>query len=337
MTPTTNSGRKRGANPHSNHERTNEKKGRLKDPPPNTLEKNDYNQNKHPWLEPQFGGYNMFHCIDDKDHDYYVSGREEGEGKEEKSDTAFSELGPIPHQIDVMVNFFLYELDNGVTGVLGLLTRKQISKQFKDYNMSNKWFNFKSLLQNVHNKSGVGSLCGRNVVNYTTMKKYMIVYREILVWYMKNVQYPPGSEYVGRFLFPYQRPKLFSTCLKKYVNSMKNFLDCLMAQSSLCVSLSHSSYNQRWVPVGFHRQGDTNILKMGKVLLPPDSPLVFHYVLNYKDTISNYYNIHFQIAYNRVTLSPSKLGTGKIDLAHFTITKGIIYLGERGPFFGNGK
>eukprot|EP00536_Pseudo-nitzschia_multiseries_P015762 jgi/Psemu1/43741/gm1.43741_g len=83
-------------------------------------------------------------------------------GKKKKSDTAFTDLGSIPHQIDVMVNFFLYELDNGMTGVLGLLTRKQISEQFKDYNMSNKWLNFESLLRNVHDKSGVGSLYGRN-------------------------------------------------------------------------------------------------------------------------------------------------------------------------------
>eukprot|EP00536_Pseudo-nitzschia_multiseries_P000417 jgi/Psemu1/916/gm1.916_g len=47
MTPTTNSARKRGADPHSNNKRTNEKKGRLKDPPPNSLDKHDDDQNKH--------------------------------------------------------------------------------------------------------------------------------------------------------------------------------------------------------------------------------------------------------------------------------------------------
>eukprot|EP00536_Pseudo-nitzschia_multiseries_P010263 jgi/Psemu1/25436/gm1.25436_g len=47
MTPTTNSAQKRGADPHSNNKRTNEKKGRLKDPPPNTLEKSDDDQIKH--------------------------------------------------------------------------------------------------------------------------------------------------------------------------------------------------------------------------------------------------------------------------------------------------
>eukprot|EP00536_Pseudo-nitzschia_multiseries_P004582 jgi/Psemu1/10280/gm1.10280_g len=305
-------------------------------------------------------------------------------GKKKKSDTLFSDLGSIPHQIDVMVNLFLYELDNGVTGVLGLLTRKQISEQFKDYNMRNKWFNFESLLRNVHDKSGVGSLYGRNVVNYATTKKYMIMYREILVWYMKNVQYPPGSDYrLDDLCFHTKGQNCSPRASKQYVNSMKNFLDCLVAKSLLRVSLSHS-YNQvdldkhfklqrrskrifttislhhldikllthqdfyqyflsklfqnsfvlgttvilgeRWVPVGFYRQGDTNIPKTGKVLLPLHSPLVFHYVLNYKDTVSKYYNKHFEINDHRVTLSPCKLGTGKIDLAHFTITKGIIYL-----------
>eukprot|EP00536_Pseudo-nitzschia_multiseries_P019349 jgi/Psemu1/60219/gm1.60219_g len=104
---------------------------------------------------------------------------------------------------NVMVDLFLYELDNvfnGVTGVLGLLSRKQISERFKDYDMTNKWNNFKSLLRNVNNKSGVDSLYGRNVVNYDTIKKYMIMYREILVWYMKNVNYPPGLDYTSEAL-----------------------------------------------------------------------------------------------------------------------------------------
>eukprot|EP00536_Pseudo-nitzschia_multiseries_P004628 jgi/Psemu1/10404/gm1.10404_g len=93
MTPTTNSDRKRGANPHSNNERNNEKKGRLKDPPPNAPAKHDDDQQKHRLSVEknlklaQFGGYNMFHFIDDQGlpyHVYYVTVREEGEGKEEK-------------------------------------------------------------------------------------------------------------------------------------------------------------------------------------------------------------------------------------------------------------
>eukprot|EP00536_Pseudo-nitzschia_multiseries_P014673 jgi/Psemu1/39740/gm1.39740_g len=46
--------------------------------------------------------------------------------------------------------------------------------------MGNKWYNFESLLRNVNDKSGVNSLYGRNVVNYVTIKKSMIMYREIL-------------------------------------------------------------------------------------------------------------------------------------------------------------
>eukprot|EP00536_Pseudo-nitzschia_multiseries_P013059 jgi/Psemu1/33991/gm1.33991_g len=83
---------------------------------------------------------------------------------------------------------------------------------------------------------------------------------------------------------------------------------------------------EKWVPVGFHQQGDTNVPKTGQVILPLHSSLVFHYVIHYKDTVSNYYNIHFEFNDNRVTLSPCKLGTGKICLAPFTDTKGILYL-----------
>eukprot|EP00536_Pseudo-nitzschia_multiseries_P004199 jgi/Psemu1/9470/gm1.9470_g len=410
MTTTTNSAQKRGANPHSTNKRTKEKKGRLKNPPPNSLDKHDDDQNKHRFAvyrnlkaalkNESYGTDELvknlslkvatcFTALTTKArfqevHIYYVSGKEEGEGNKEKSDTTFSDLGPIPHQIDVMVDFFLYELDNGVTGVLGLLSSKQISEQFKNYDMRNKWYNFESWLRNVYDKSGVDSLYGRNVVNYDTIKKYMLMYREILYWYMKNVQYPPGADYTSEaFCFHTKGQNCSPRASKQYVKSMKNFLDCLMAQSSLRVSMSHS-YNQvdldnhlkkqrkskpiftticlshlnikllthqdfyqyflpeliqnsllmrttvlsgeKWVPVGFHRQGDTNIAETGKVLLPLHSPLVFHYVINYKDTLSNYYNIHFEIDDDRVTLSPCKLGTGKIGLAHFNVTKGILYL-----------
>eukprot|EP00536_Pseudo-nitzschia_multiseries_P003804 jgi/Psemu1/8564/gm1.8564_g len=242
--------------------------------------------------------------------------------KKKKLDTTFSDLGPIPWQIDVMVNLFLYEVDNGVNGVLELLTRKQISKQFKDYDLNNKWLNFKALLGNVEDKIRGGSLYGRNMVNYATIKKYMIMYRKILVWYMKNVQYPPGPDSLW-FHTKCQNGSPHDS--KQYVHAMKNFLDCLMAKSSLRVSLSHS-HNQKWVPVGFHQQGDTNVPKTGQVILPLHSPLVFNYAIHYKDTVSNYYNIHFEFDDNHVTLSPCKLGTGKIDLAPFTVTKGIIYL-----------
>eukprot|EP00536_Pseudo-nitzschia_multiseries_P011661 jgi/Psemu1/29592/gm1.29592_g len=84
--------------------------------------------------------------------------KKKGKGKKKK---------PTPH---AMVNFFLYKVDNDMTGVLGVLTRKQISEQLKDDNMNNKWVKFESLLRNVHDEIGGGdttsSLYGRNVVNY---------------------------------------------------------------------------------------------------------------------------------------------------------------------------
>eukprot|EP00536_Pseudo-nitzschia_multiseries_P017028 jgi/Psemu1/49020/gm1.49020_g len=83
---------------------------------------------------------------------------------------------------------------------------------------------------------------------------------------------------------------------------------------------------EKWVPVGFHQQGDTNIPETGKVLLPLNTQLVFHYVIHYKHTVTKYYNIHFDIDEDLVTLSPCKHGTGKIDLAYFKVPKGILYL-----------
>eukprot|EP00536_Pseudo-nitzschia_multiseries_P016023 jgi/Psemu1/44629/gm1.44629_g len=113
---------------------------------------------------------------------------------------------------------------------------------------------------------------------------------------------------------------------------MKNFLDCLMAKSSLRFSMSHS-YNQVDLDKHFKLKRDTNILKTCQVLLPLHSPLVFHYVLNYKDTVSNYYNIHFEFDDGRVTLSTCKLGTGKIDLAHFTeILSKVLKVHDNGCF-----
>eukprot|EP00536_Pseudo-nitzschia_multiseries_P019109 jgi/Psemu1/58949/gm1.58949_g len=85
---------------------------------------------------------------------------------------------------------------------------------------------------------------------------------------------------------------------------------------------------EKWVPVGFHRQGDTKIPETGKVLLPLNSQLVFHYVIHYKHTVSNYYNIHFEIDEDRVTLSPCQHGTGKIDLAYFKLGVNVVVLLE---------
>eukprot|EP00536_Pseudo-nitzschia_multiseries_P004833 jgi/Psemu1/10991/gm1.10991_g len=338
MTPTTNSARKRGANPHSNGDRNNEKKGRLKDPSPNNPLKDDDNQQKHrrsvednlklalrnqSYATDEFVRalslevttcftaltakvYLVSRIIESKPRPNFrktmstmSTSKKKKRGKKKKFNTPFSALGPIPRQIDVMVNFFLYEVDNGVTGELELLTRKQKSERLKDYNMNNKWVNFESLLRDVHNEIGGGdttsSLYGRNVVNYATIKKYMIMYREILVWYMENVQYPPGPDNTSKGLWFHTKCQNGSPAhdSKQYVHAMKNFLDGLMAKSSLPISLSHS-YNQVDLDKHFKLQRDTNIPKTGQVLLPLHSPLVFHYVLNYKDTVSDYYNSHFE-------------------------------------------
>eukprot|EP00536_Pseudo-nitzschia_multiseries_P015463 jgi/Psemu1/42691/gm1.42691_g len=178
MTPTANSARKRGANPNSNKKTTSCKKGRLKDPPPNSLDKHDANQSDHLYgvirnlkkaLKDESYGTEEFvrnlsvevkTCFTALMTKVYLvskiieseptpdfrksmsttksAEKKKGKGKKNKSDTTLSDLGPIPHQIDVMVDLFLYELDNGVTGVLGFLSRKQLTKRFNDYDMANK-------------------------------------------------------------------------------------------------------------------------------------------------------------------------------------------------------
>eukprot|EP00536_Pseudo-nitzschia_multiseries_P011823 jgi/Psemu1/30157/gm1.30157_g len=475
MTRTNNNHGKRPSVTNCNKEGNKAKRVRVEDPPPNTPTKHDNEQRKHrtsvennlkaalrneSYATDEFLtnlSLEVTTCFTALTTKVYLvssiiefeprpdfrktmsstsQSEKKGRGKKKKSDTTLSDLGPIPRQIDVMVNLFLSKVDNGVIGVLELLTRKQISERFKDYDMNNKWLSFESLLGNVDEEIGGASLYGRNVINYGTIKKYMLFYREILVWYMKNVQYPPGPDNTSDGLFFHTKFQNGSPHdSKQYVNAMKNFLDCLMANSSLCVSLSHS-YNQveldkhfklqriaclnsvpthwlqligqnesvhyvcnktmmniteqrtafhealrelwvdfqrqskrifttlslchldikllthkdfyqyflpelfqnsfvlgtmvllgeKWVPVGFHRQGDTNVLKSSQVILPLHSSLVFHNVIHYKDTVSNYYNIHFEFNDNRVTLSPCKLGTGNIRLAPFTDTKGILYL-----------
>eukprot|EP00536_Pseudo-nitzschia_multiseries_P012219 jgi/Psemu1/31303/gm1.31303_g len=135
--------------------------------------------------------------------------------------------------------FFLYkEVDNGVTGVLGLLEKKEISNGLKDYDMKNKWDNFESLLRNVHGETVGGdtnnSLYEHNVVNYITMKKYLTMYWEILLWYMENVEYPLSPNNLDQSLCFYTkgeegRPHESGN----YVTAMKEFLDDLLAKLSL--------------------------------------------------------------------------------------------------------
>eukprot|EP00536_Pseudo-nitzschia_multiseries_P003550 jgi/Psemu1/8077/gm1.8077_g len=99
--------------------------------------------------------------------------------RKKKKEKLLSPLDPIPRQIDMMVNLFLFETGNGVAGKLAVVGRTQITNQFNNYEM--KIGNTKP------------HLYGRYVVNYKTIKKYMVVYRKILVWYMENVKYPPPT------------------------------------------------------------------------------------------------------------------------------------------------
>eukprot|EP00536_Pseudo-nitzschia_multiseries_P007823 jgi/Psemu1/18833/gm1.18833_g len=77
--------------------------------------------------------------------------------------------------------------------------------------------------------------------------------------------------------------------------------------------LTHNNFYQYFLPELFQ-----NSFVLGATVLSGEKWV--------PDTVSNYYNIHFEFNDDRVTLSPCKLGTGKICLAPFTDTKGIIYL-----------
>eukprot|EP00536_Pseudo-nitzschia_multiseries_P001761 jgi/Psemu1/4006/gm1.4006_g len=99
--------------------------------------------------------------------------------QEQEKKILLSMFGPIRCQIDVM-----------------------------DYKMKSKWDNVQSLLWHVHGEREVGDtnpcLYGCNVVNYVTIQKYMVVYQEILLWYMENVKYPQRLKKWIRFLkLPY--------------------------------------------------------------------------------------------------------------------------------------
>eukprot|EP00536_Pseudo-nitzschia_multiseries_P011755 jgi/Psemu1/29850/gm1.29850_g len=277
--------------------------------------------------------------------------------KKKKKESLLSMVCPIPCQIDKM-----------------------------DYEMKSKWDNFQSLLQHVHGEREVGDtkpcLHGCNVVNYVTIKKYLVVYQEILVWYMENVKYPPAPEKIDQGLYFYTKCDNGSSHNSQdYDAVMKQFLDDLIAKSSLGASTSQS-YNQTtldnnyfkskrvecleflinngkevfpqneskdYVPNklmkifyqtkncilsgnlvpqsvkrGFHHGG--NMPSTDQAFLPIHLPSVFHFVLHYKDLVTNLYHIHVDFDTNIVTLLPSKIGEGKICLAPATVTEGIIYL-----------
>eukprot|EP00536_Pseudo-nitzschia_multiseries_P009489 jgi/Psemu1/23318/gm1.23318_g len=89
--------------------------------------------------------------------------------KKKKKESSLSMFGPIPHQTDVMVYFFVYKTDNG------------------------RGWGHKTCLY------------GCNVVNYVTIQKYMILYQEILVWCMEHVEYPPAPEKMDQGLWFYTK------------------------------------------------------------------------------------------------------------------------------------
>eukprot|EP00536_Pseudo-nitzschia_multiseries_P002515 jgi/Psemu1/5719/gm1.5719_g len=144
--------------------------------------------------------------------------------KKKKKESSLSTFSSIPRQIVLIVDLTVW---------LGSW---------------DKWDNFQSLLQQVHGEREVGDtrpyLYGYNVVYYVTIKKYMVVYWEILVWYIDNVEYPPVPENMEKGLcFDTKCDNGSSHNSRKYVPVMKQFFDDLIAKLALRVSISQS-YNQ---------------------------------------------------------------------------------------------
>eukprot|EP00536_Pseudo-nitzschia_multiseries_P016286 jgi/Psemu1/45602/gm1.45602_g len=168
-----------------------------------------------------FRCFSLFYSIDDKEPmpDFRKKLSTESPTKKKKKERLLSTFGPIPCQIDVMVNLFLY--DDGVAGKLGVLSRNELTNQFKDYEMK---------------KVGDTRPClySCNVVSYVTIKKYMVVYQEIFVWYMENGKYPPAPEKMDQGLCFYTKcDNSSSHNSRDYVPVMTEFLDDLIAKWSL--------------------------------------------------------------------------------------------------------
>eukprot|EP00536_Pseudo-nitzschia_multiseries_P011416 jgi/Psemu1/28836/gm1.28836_g len=98
-----------------------------------------------------------------------------------------------------------------------------------------EWDNFQSLLRHIHGEREVGDtkprLYGHNGVNYVTIKKCMVVYQEILVWYMKNglsfnTKRDDGSTHYSQY----------------YVAVMKKILDDLIAKLALKSQFEDKEY-----------------------------------------------------------------------------------------------
>eukprot|EP00536_Pseudo-nitzschia_multiseries_P008413 jgi/Psemu1/20378/gm1.20378_g len=113
---------------------------------------------------------------------------------------------------------------------------------YREYlNSEEKIFNWHCMLLlwwYVHGRRQVGGikprLYGRNVVNYKTIKKYMVVYWEILVWCIENVKYPPVPETMEKGLYFFT--KRDNSSLRQsgeYAGVMKQFLDDLTAKPEL--------------------------------------------------------------------------------------------------------
>eukprot|EP00536_Pseudo-nitzschia_multiseries_P000555 jgi/Psemu1/1246/gm1.1246_g len=78
--------------------------------------------------------------------------------------------------------------------------------QIDDFEMKKKWDNFQSLLWHVHGEREIGDtkpcLYGCNVV---TIKKYMVLYQEFLVWYTENAKYSAAPEKLDQDLWFYTK------------------------------------------------------------------------------------------------------------------------------------
>eukprot|EP00536_Pseudo-nitzschia_multiseries_P005446 jgi/Psemu1/12578/gm1.12578_g len=196
--------------------------------------------------------------------------------------------------------------------------------QFKNYEMKSKWENFQRLLWHVHGAKKVveakkGLYGCHGVVNYERIKKYMVMYQDILVWYMENVEHPPVPENMEKGLCFYTKRDDGSLhSLQDYIAVVIQFLDDLIAKSAL--RFLGRTQKKR----GFHCTG--TMPSTSQVLLPIFLPLVVHFVLHYSDVITNLYHIHFDFDGNIVSLSPSEISEGHICLSPLTVTEGIIYL-----------
>eukprot|EP00536_Pseudo-nitzschia_multiseries_P009020 jgi/Psemu1/22160/gm1.22160_g len=203
---------------------------------------------------------------------YSISNEEK---EEEKKKSLLGTFCPTPCQIDVMVNFFLYETDNSVAGKLELLI---------------------------------------------TIKKYMLLYQEILVWYMDNVKYPPAPEKMDQGLWFYtKRDNSSSHGSQDNVAVMKQFLDGLMAKltlRNLFILGAMVVYGEQLVEQGFHQEGG-------------NMPSTGQFVLHYKDLVTNLCHIHFDFDKNIVTLSSLQLAKARFVWHPRPLAETLVELSDK--------